>query len=322
MHNFRPRVLAAFLLTVLAAALVACGDGEEPRLPAEQVRIATGLEGGVYRPYGIALAKVVNTHLRPLHATALGTEGAVENIQRLNRREAEIAFTPADPAAPALLGKRPFTRPVKLAALARLYDDYMQVIVRHDSKLDGVRDLAGKTVSIGARRSGTALTAMRILRLPSLRLRGARAPTVRSLSLQASADALAAGTIDAFFWSGGLPTSTVADLRAKVPIRLLELPAGIAAQMDADLYTETQIPQYVYGGERAIRSVTSANLLVVREDMPEETAFQLTRVLFDHQPELERAHPEARRLNARAAIATYPVRLHPGAARWYRQQPP
>lgn len=309
-------------MTLLATALIACGSGREGTLPAEQVRIATGLPGGVYRVYGTALADVVNEHLRPLRASVLTTQGSVENLQRLDARQAEIAFTLADSAAPALAGDRPFAAPVRIAALARLYDDYVQVIARRDSGLRLVSELARKTVSIGARRSGTALTAMRILKLPGLRLRGSRAPKVRSLPLQDSADALAAGTIDAFFWSGGLPTEAIAELRRKVPITLLELAAGTAARLDPNLYTEIQIPQYIYGGQRAVRTVTAANLLVVREDLPEEMAFQLTRGLFEHQPELESAHPEARRLNARAAIATYPVRLHPGAARWYREQRP
>ena len=68
--------------------------------------------------------------------------------------------------------------------------------------------------------------------------------------------------------------------------------------------------------------MAAANLLVVRQDLPEETAFRLTRLLFEHQGEFEDAHEEARRLNLRKAIATYPLDLHPGAERYYRQARP
>jgi TRAP transporter TAXI family solute receptor len=320
----RPVMRLACLLALLSPAFAAqaCGGGEEAALAPADVRIATGLPGGVYRPYGRALAQVISEHLRPLHGVAVTTQGSVDNLQRLDRGQADVAFSLADTAGRAIEGRAPFSRPVRIAALARVYDDYVQVIARRGSSLLSIADLAGKTVSIGAPRSGTALTARRILELPRLRLRGARAPHVRMLGLEDSADALAAGDIDAFFWSGGLPTAAVGALRRRVAITLLELPAGIAADLDPNLYTETQIPRSYYGGTRAIRTVAAANLLVVRRDMPRETAFRLTRALFEHRRELERAHPEARRLNARKAIATYPLRLHPGAARWYRQARP
>jgi len=313
---------ACLLVTLLAVMLAACGGEDEPALPAEQVRIATGVPGGVYRVYGTALAELVSKHLQPLRPSALTTDGSVENLQRLDERRAELAFTLADTAGQAIAGKSPFSRPVRIASLARLYDDYVQIIARRGSGLKRVTDLARKRVSIGAPGSGTALTAKRILKLRQLKLRGARAPRTLSLPLENSAAALAAGRIDAFFWSGGLPTGAIVALRRKVQIQLVGLPAGIATRLDPDLYTETQIPQYVYGREGAVRTVTAANLLVVRRDLPDELVFRLTRLLFAHQHELERAHPEARRLNRRAATATFPVRLHPGAERWYRQQRP
>jgi hypothetical protein len=313
-------------VTLLTLTFAACGGGDDPPLPAEQVRVATGQRGGVYRVYGKALADLVNRYLRPLRASAQETQGSVENLQRLGDGRADVAFTLADSAAPALRGTSPFSRPIRLAALAHLYDDYVQVIARASSHLKTITDLHGRTVSIGPPRSGTALTATRILELPGLGLRGARAPRILRLPLRASANALAAGRIDAFFWSGGLPTNAIVDLKRmmlkrKQPIRWLALPARTAEHLDPNLYAETVIPQFVYGPEGAVRTVTAANLLVVRKDLPDAVAFRLTGLLFEHQRELEHAHQEARRLNKGAAITTYPLDLHPGAARWYRENP-
>ena len=51
----------AWVITLLLAVLVAggCGGEEEQPLPTSDVRIATGLDGGVYWPYGRAIAKAV-----------------------------------------------------------------------------------------------------------------------------------------------------------------------------------------------------------------------------------------------------------------------
>lgn len=209
---------------------------------------------------------------------------------------------------------------MKIMALARLYDDYLQIVVRADSDLRRISDLAGRRVSIGAKRSGTALQARRILGLPIVGLRGLRAVRTRSLTLKQSTAALAAGRIDALFWSGGLPTEAIEELRDTAEIRLIGLPPGTAARLDPDLFTETQIPQSVYGKEGSVRTVIASNLLVVREDLSAEVAFRITRALFEHKSALVAKHTQARRLNPRSAISTFPLELHPGAKRWYQEE--
>ena len=111
LHRRVPRL--ACLLTLLSLALVAgaCGGEDEKPLPAGDMRIATGLSGGVYRLYGRSLATVINRHLKPLRATALTTDGSVANLRLLERRRAEMAFTLADTAGPARAGRRRSRRP-------------------------------------------------------------------------------------------------------------------------------------------------------------------------------------------------------------------
>jgi TRAP-type uncharacterized transport system substrate-binding protein len=64
------------------------------------------------------------------------------------------------------------------------------------------------------------------------------------------------------------------------------------------------------------------NVLVVRRDLPERTAYRLTELLFAAKRELASAHDEARRLDPRSALATFPVPLHPGASAYYRESKP
>lgn len=310
------RLVAAVLVTVLLAG---CADDSETPLPAGNLRVATGLDGGVYRVYGQALADILDRELRPMRVSAVSTDGSVENLQLLDAGRADIAFSLADAALLAVEGRSRFSRPVKVAALARLYDDYLQIIVRReDSKLRRIADLAGKTVSIGAKGSGTAVQARRILRLPTVGLRG-RAPVMRTLKLKESTAALKAGEIDALFWSGGLPSEAIVDLGKTVDIRLIGLPEGTAEQLDAELYTDAAIPEDVYGEEGAVNTVIASNLLVVRQDLPAKVAYRITRALFEHKRELVKKHPQARRLNLGSATQTYPLKPHPGALRWYRE---
>ncbi|WP_101784346.1 TAXI family TRAP transporter solute-binding subunit [Nonomuraea indica] len=307
------RLLPAVLAAVLAVA--GCGGADVPAVPEGTVRIATGAEGGVYEVYGSAYAGVLGERF-PGPARVLPSGGSVDNIELVMAGRAETGFTLADIAADALAGREPFGAPRRLAALARLYDNYVQLVVRDDGPVRTVKDLKGRRVSVGGEGSGTAVAAERILRVAGL----ADDVELSRLDVGASARALAARQIDAFFWSGGLPSAAITDLRRGTDMRLLDLGSTIEPLVReyGDLYTRTTVPASVYGLSNAVTTVSVPTYLVVRRDLPPATAYWLTRLLFEGHPRLAEAHPEARRLDPGSAIMTYPLELHEGAVRWYR----
>ncbi len=308
---------AGVALAVLAASLpVGCGGREEAPLPERPLRIATGSPGGVYHAYGTGLADVVAKRVPALRPRVLATDASIENLELVAAGRADVAFALADAASDASRGTGRFARPLPVVALTRLYDNYVQIVVRADSPIRAVAHLAGRRVSVGPPGSGTKLVAERILDIAR-----PRALRRSELDVAASAEALTSGEIDAFFWSGGLPTRSISELRARTAVRLVDL-GGLASQLRErhdDLYAETIVPRAAYGLSSAVTTVSVPNYLVVRRDFDRETAYRLTRVLFERQADIERAHPEAARLNLRAAIATYPLDLHPGAVRWFRE---
>lgn len=313
-------------LAALVAALMLSGcalGGEEPLEP-RVLQVATGNSQGVYARYGDGLTRAIGAHVPRLSATVRHTDGSIQNLQLLAAGRVDIAFALADSAADARAGSGRFRRPVDVVALARLYDNYVQVIVRDDSDIRTLQDLSGKLVSVGARGSGTALIAERVLAVAGLQ--GRRGPRRRPLAIDDSARALAAGDLDALFWSGGLPTEAIRRLQqAGVRIRLLDL-SGIAAKLRGkyriDVYKEANVPRRAYRLPVAVRTVSVPNLLVVRGDLRDEVAYRLTRLLFARHDELRGSHAEARRLNPRSGIATYPLPRHPAAQRWYDENRP
>ena len=315
---------AVFVVAALVAALTGCGAPDERRLDARTLTIATGTPGGVYAEYGAGLAEAIARHIPRLTAEVEETDGSVANLRLLASDRAQVAFTLADSAADAVNGGGAFREPIALVALARLYDNYVQVIVRADSEIRAISDLSAEdVVSVGAGGSGTAVIAARVLSL--LKLNGSRGPRRVRLNITESADALRRGEIDAFFWSGGLPTRAISELQERKPrvaIRLLDL-GGLARRLReqhrTDVYTESPVSRAVYGVRYAVTTVSVPNLLVVRRDFDEETAYRLTRLLFARPDKLRAAHREAARFSSRAASTTYPLALHRGAARWYEE---
>ena len=106
-------------------------------LPAGEITVSTGVPSGVYSQYGKLLRSQLSRDLPQLRVTLLASEGSVENIERLAAGEADFAIATADSlAAYRAGGGRAADR---LRACARLYDDYLQLVV------GAARPSAGRT---------------------------------------------------------------------------------------------------------------------------------------------------------------------------------
>lgn len=281
------------------------------------LRIATGGTGGVYHVYGQGIAAVVRDGLRGVTPAVVVTGASVDNLRLVAAGEVEVAFALADSAAAAAAGSAPFDSRLPITALARLYENYLHLVVAADGPVRDLADLAQRRVSLGANGSGTEVLAGRVLDAVGLDRRGMAAV---QLGVEESAAALAAGALDAFFFSAGLPVAAITDLAREMPIRLLGLGdhASGLRETYGEYYAERTIPTSAYDLGRAVPTVGVPNYLVVSSSMAAPLAYALTRLLFTRQPVLAAVHPEARRLNRGAAIGTYPLPLHPGAARYYR----
>lgn len=313
-----------FAAALLMAALT---WSHPPRTDLFRLTVGTGGTGGVYHVYGAGLARIANND-QGADITAVTTAASVENIEKVAQGELDAAFTLADVAALSVSGDEPFAGPQPVAAIARLYDNHTHVVVRDDSPYEEVADLAGGVVSVGAAGSGTEMMAERLLDLAGLdEAPPDTAPTddpatvtQLQLSIGASAEALDEGRIDAFIWSGGLPTHAVADLAERTPIRLLDLSEHVPELVDeyGEYFVDLPVPAGTYHGVPPVRTIGVPNLLIVNTGMPDRFAKELTRLLFDSRNELARIHPVALHLHSRSAISTLPVPLHPGAAEYYR----
>jgi len=109
----------------------------------------------------------------------------------------------------------------------------------------------------------------------------------------------------------------------RVRTRLVDLSkwAGDLRKTYSDVYVVRDVPVSAYQMP-AVATVAVPNLLVVASSMADDLAFDLTRLLLERREVLAAAHPAAERLDIRSAIATLPVPLHPGAARYYRSIKP
>jgi uncharacterized protein len=308
------RKLVALLATLFA--LAGCTSGIEQL----HLKIATGFQTGVYNALGNALADEWATQTGMSRPEVLTTEGSGENVRKLAAGEADIAFSAADVAndeqasISATNGGHG-----KFSALTRIYDDYLHIAVRDESPIRAVGDLAGKRVSIGAPRSGVKLIAERVLGIAEV------TGQFQELGLRESADALRRDQIDAFFWSGGLPTGEITQLARDTNIRLLDMGQLMpAVRAKYSYYSAAAIPLSTYPGLKnpppPPTTLIVPNLLLVTDRLSVDAARTLTAGIFEAQPRLASRITAAYSIDVRAAIETLPIQLHPGALEYYRDQ--
>jgi uncharacterized protein len=307
---------------LVLASLGGCG-GEQSASEREggNLSVATGGTGGVYQVYGGGLADLISDELEGYKATAETTSASVDNMKLIAQKDTDVAFTLADTAIDAVEGRESFDEPLPIRALAQIYTNYTQIATTAGKDIASVEDLRGKRVSVGDPGSGTEVIALRVLEDAGL---DPDEDIDRSqLGVEESVAAVKDGSIDAFFWSGGLPTGSVTDLATTEELVLVPNDEHVPKLQEqyGDAYQEASIPKDTYKGlEEDVAVIGVPNLLVVHEEMDDDLAHDLTALLFEQKKRLTQVHPEAKNLDREAAQDVVPpVELHPGAQRYFEE---
>jgi TRAP transporter TAXI family solute receptor len=308
-------------LATVAALTLAAGTATAQQ---NRLSIATGGTGGVYYPLGGGLANVLSKSIPGVEATAEVTSASVDNIKLVGAGKADIAFTLGDTAADGFNGAGKFKEKVPVRAIAVLYANKSQWVTVEGTGVQKIQDLKGRRIGTGAPGSGTEIIALRILE--AYGIDPDKDVTREKLSVAESVNALKDRKIDAFFWSGGVPTAAVTDLAATpgMKIRLIDHADAIPAMVKkyGPLYVKGSIPAGAYPGQAKAAEVADVwNLLVVNEKMDEQLVYSVVKAIFEKKADLAAVHAEAKNIElANQYGAGSPVPFHPGAVRYFTEK--
>ncbi|MHA6619399.1 TAXI family TRAP transporter solute-binding subunit [Pseudonocardia sp. DLS-67] len=319
----RDRRGLAVVIAAGALLLAACGGGGEAAAPGADgsLSIATGGTGGVYYPYGGAMGTLLSEKMQGITATAQETNASVDNVLLVQDGGADIAFALGDTVADAVAGKAQFEgREITVCTLGKLYDNFTQAVTTSGTGIRSVADMRGKRVSVGSPGSGTEVLALRLLEAAGL---NPEADIQRSqLGVGETAQALRDGTIDAGFWSGGLPTGALVDLATTGQMVLIPTAeySGALVSKFGPYYQTEDIPAGTYEGQaEASPQVVVPNVLIVRSDMPQQMQQDITRTVFENKAQLATVHPAANELDPATAGDVGFVDVCPGAKAYFDQ---
>ncbi|MEU5832922.1 TAXI family TRAP transporter solute-binding subunit [Streptomyces diacarni] len=319
------------LLWGSAAVLVVCGllawwlvPSRAPA-PSGQITFATGVRTGVYERYGTLFKQRLARDLPRVELTLQHSEGSVQNVARVASGTADFTITASD--ALATYQQEGGKDASRIRACARLYDDYMHLVVPRDSPVSSAKDLKGMRVGVGEKRSGVSLVTSRLLQAAGLDMEDDVHPVREGIDRMPAL--LSEGKLDAFFWSGGLPTGAIERLAERTDIRLVQLGDLLprlheqgrrtgyyrAAVMAPDAYPTVQ-------RGRSVKTVAIANLLVTTDRTDPALTEGITRSVIKSRDQIGREVHAAQKVDLRTAIYTDPVPLHEGARRYYRSAKP
>nr|WP_233469524.1 TAXI family TRAP transporter solute-binding subunit [Neorhizobium petrolearium] len=287
---------------------------------AEFINVLTGGTSGVYYPLGVALSEIYGQGIKDARTQVQATKASVENLNLLQAGRGEIAFSLGDSVQAAWEGNTEAGFPGKLDKLrgiAAIYPNYIQVVASADSGVKTLADLKGKSLSVGAPKSGTELNARAIFEAAGMSYKDLG--KTEYLPFAESVELIKNRQLDATLQSAGLGVASIRDLATSLKINVVAIPKAEVEKIGAP-YIPAVIPAGTYEGQTAeVETAAVGNFLITHSGVSDETVYQMTKLLFENLPKLTAAHAAAKAIDPKKALDGMPVPLHPGAERYYKE---
>lgn len=318
-------VLIGLALSSCASENDTAGQGE-----AHNLIIATATPGGTYYPVGVAIGTLITGKLQPgITASAINSAGSGENIQMLANREAHFAILQGLFGAMAHGGKGPYTgSPYReLRSITMLWENVEHfLLLKKFAPTGNILDLKGldRKFSIGKRGSGTEGSTRTIFSAlgidPELDL------IPEYLGYSPSAQAMMDNRIVGGVLSAGPPVAAVTQAYAQLGGNGVTVLGFTDQQLETirdayPVWNRHTVPPGTYPGQTAaIQTIAQPNFLAVRADLSDEVVYRITRTIYENLSDIQKVHKATLAMTLNRAIAGLSVPLHPGAARYYKEQ--
>ena len=305
---------------ISGAAALSLGLSAASAQAQEFINVLTGGTSGVYYPLGVALSEIYAKGIEGSRTQVQATKASVENLNLLQQGKGEIGFSLGDSVQEAVKGNTEagFPQPLdKLRGIAAIYPNYIQIVASQESGIKSLADLKGKSLSVGAPASGTELNARAIFAAAGMKYEDLG--KVEYMPFAESVELIKNRQLDATLQSAGLGVASIRDLATSLPINVVAVPKADVEKIGAP-YISVVIPAGTYDGQSEdVETAAVGNFLITHDGVSDETAYQMTKLLFDNLPQLVASHAAAKAIDPAKALDGMPVPLHPGAERYYRE---
>lgn len=308
------------MLAVMVAA--ACGgSGGSGRSDRVFLSMGTAPPGGAFFVVGGALAEVLNGVTEEgWSVTAEATSGSQENIRRLATGEIDFGLSNAAITYFAARGTEGWDRAYPVRTVMTLAPNIALFLTRADSDVRTIQDLKGRRVTIGPAGAGFEYFVG-----PLLAAHGVTYADFTALNVTqtAAVDMLADGSAAAVFIGGAIPTASITQAAASMPVRFVPFDEQAAGTLASDyvFFAHAVIPANTYKGQTsdfATLDVGSMHL-ITSADQDEDLVYRVTKALYENKAQVVQRHAAGNAINPTNVVRDTGTEFHPGAIRYYRE---
>jgi len=271
--------------------------------------------------YFVAIAKIMNSHVPDVNINVVETGASVDNINRIRKGQLDLGMTTIHLQYQAYHGMGPWKdNPIKDQYVLWVYQPAPQnFVVREDSGVKTVYDLAGKAFNPGMRGSATEKTAEAILDALGVApnfYRGGTDDTVVSIK-----DNRIVGYVKSGAGVKNLDASTL-DIATFTPIRLIGFSDKDIAKVQAKYpyLSPVTVPKGIYKNSPAYKTFAMLIGVVASKNLPEDLIYKMVKASHEHFADQVAAYPSIKGDNLpELTLETCTVPLHPGAIRYYKE---
>ena len=325
------RVPARYIVIALSlalAALPAAAADKEYRTDAGEQVVAAGSIGGSWFIIATAMYDLFSRHIDGLRYT-ITPGGAISNPIAISQGMATAAYAYTSMLFAAQAGQPPFKAPITdMRGILNLnVAGVLHPIFLSDTGITSLADIAAREIPLrvdtGPRGTGGELAASRLLELYGAGYDNIRAwgGSITHSSYREALDRMKDGHIDAFINDDIVGQPLFVDIALSRDVVFLPMTPEVVTQMVERFgYARASIPANTYKGQDAeIPSTAQLFAFTCHKDLPEDLVYAMTRLTFEHRDELIATHKVFSDLSLEAGPTHFPIPLHPGAERYYRE---
>ena len=312
-------LLAILPALLLMAGLTGCGSSSLSRT---EYTIATGSKSGVYYPIGEALAMILKQAFPGVTLNIMETAGSVENLHLLRDGKVDMALVQNDIAFYAVEGEAMFSgqKITNVNGIATLFPEVVQIIVRKETGIKALADLAGRKIAVGSKDSGTYYNAQQLLTIAKVWEQVEH----QYLNAGDAMKEMQEGRIDGFIFTSGLPNPSIIELARKVEISLIPVEPDMVQKLVSSysFYYPSTIDANLYPGQTEEISAVEINaILLSGPGLSENDQYLMTKHLFSQPNDLGKSHPRLSKMTKNSLRQQMPVQLGKGAYKAHSETP-
>jgi TRAP transporter TAXI family solute receptor len=233
--------------------------------PPRQLRLATGQDNSAYQAFGAQYAQALKKD--DIRVVLVPTLGSQDNLERLRRGEADIAFVQSGSTVEAQAGKQADAR--GLVSLGSLFTEPVWLFLRDKVKTNNLTGLRGLRINLGPEGTGVPNLFRQILNVNGVE---PKELTIGALENTPATVELLAGRIDGLVFSSA-PEAPLIQMLLQTPgIRLFNFSQAEAYTRRLPFLTHVTLPRGIVDLGRDIPSqdyhlIAPTATLVAREDL-------------------------------------------------------